>query len=444
MFAYRLNSVGSWKIRAGLVALLMLALVSPTPAQSNKNKKATSTQAAPAKPDDKRVAFDLDKIVWPNPPAIARIKWKKQFTGEKIDPAAAKKAAAKPKQKWMDRLAGNKSQSEKEQDIPFQLLRPFGIAVDSKGSIYVADQSVGAVFIFSEENPNVQMIRNKHEASFGLIYGLAIDDNDRLFVTDLKMRHVAVFDSKHKEETSFGADVLGRPGGVAIDIENRLLYVVDTESDVVAVFDADTFKLLRRIGTPGKKHTLTEPGTFSLPSSVAVDKDGNVYVTDTFNDRVEVFDADGNFIRAFGTPGDGPGHFERPKGIAIDPDGHVWVVDGAQDRVQVFSNEGRLLIYFGEHGEWPGMFMQANDIAIDKMNRVFVSEQFLGRVQMFRYVSDAEAEQARKEKELIQGKPDKPASVKTDTPKAEQPKPDEVKKDPQTAQTSQTTSPAPK
>ena len=287
------------------------------------------------------------------------------------------------------------------------------------------------------------MIRNKHEASFGLIYGLAIDDNDRLFVTDLKLRHVAVFDSKHKQETSFGADVLGRPGGVAIDTENRLLYVVDTENDVVAVFDADSFKLLRRIGTPGKKHTLTEPGTFSLPSNVAVDKEGNVYVTDTFNDRVEIFDADGNFSSTFGSAGDGPGHFQRPKGIAIDPDGHIWVVDAAQDRVQVFNTEGRLLIYFGEHGEWPGMFMQANDIAIDKMNRVFVSEQFLGRVQMFRYVSDAEAEQARKEKELLQGKPDKPATTKTDAPKAEQPKPDETKKDAQTAQTTQTTAPAP-
>jgi len=248
------------------------------------------------------------------------------------------------------------------------------------------------------------MIRNKHEGSFGLIYGLAMDDNDRLFVTDLKMRHVAVFNAKHEEETSFGADYIGRPGGVAIDTENRFLYVVDTDNDVVLVFDADTYKLLRKIGTPGKKHTLTEPGTFSLPSNVAVDKDGNVYVTDTLNDRVEIFDADGNFINTFGKNGDGPGNFQRPKGIAIDTDGHIWVVDAAQDRVQVFDKDGRLLIYFGQHGEWPGMFMQANDIAIDKQNRVFVSEQFLGRVQMFRYVTDAEAEEKRKEKELLEGK----------------------------------------
>jgi sugar lactone lactonase YvrE len=413
MFAYRRNLVRARKAFTVTIALgLLIAL--PNAASAQKNKNAKPAQTAPAKPDDKRVSFDTSKIVWPNPPAIARIQWKSQFTGEKIDPAAFKKGAnAKQKQKWMDRLAGAKTQAEQQLDIPFQLLRPFGIAVDSKGKIYVADQSVGAVFIFNTENTDVQMIRNKHEASFGLIYGLAIDDNDRLFVSDLGMRHVAVFDAKHKEETSFGSGVLGRPGGIAIDTENRFLYVVDTENDVVAVFDADSFKLLRKIGTPGKKHTLTAPGTFSLPSNVAVDKDGNVFVTDTFNDRVEIFDADGNFVSTFGKNGDGPGSFERPKGIAVDPDGHIWVVDSAQDRVQVFDQSGRLLIYFGEHGEWPGMFMQANDIAIDKQNRVFVSEQYLGRVQMFRYVTDAEANEKRKEKELLTGK----ADASTEAPK---------------------------
>ncbi len=411
MFAYRPNLVRAGKALAAIV-LLGLTIALPA-AHAQTGKKSKAAPSTTAKPDDKKVSFDLSKIVWPNPPAIARIQWKSQFTGEKIDPAAFKKgASAKQKQKWMDRLAGGKTQAEQELDIPFQLLRPFGLAVDSKGKIYVADQSVGAVFIFNTENTDVEMIRNKHEASFGLIYGLAMDDNDRLFVTDIKMRHVAVFDAKHKEETSFGADVLGRPGGVAIDTENRLLYVVDTENDVVAVFDADSFKLLRKIGTPGKKHTLTAPGTFSLPSNVAVDKDGNVFVTDTFNDRVEVFDADGNFINTFGKNGDGPGYFERPKGVAIDGDGHVWVVDGAQDRVQVFDQDGRLLIYFGKHGEWPGMFMQANDIAIDKQNRVFISEQFLGRVQMFRYVTNAEAEEKRKQKEMLQGK----SGTSTETP----------------------------
>ncbi len=300
----------------------------------------------------------------------------------------------------MDRLAGTKPQADQNVKLPFQLIRTCGLAFDSKGKVYAADQGVAAIFIFDpEKKGEVEMIKNGEDARFGLINGLAIDDNDRIFVSDVKLHRVSVIGaSSHKEEGSFGADLLARPGGMAIDTENRFLYVVDTQNDVVDVFDADNFKLLRKIGVAGKKHTLTDPGTFSLPTNVAVDKDGDVYVTDTLNDRVEIFDADGKFITMFGKNGDGPGSLSRPKGIAVDSDKHIWIADAMQQRVKVFNREGQLLIYFGQPGNWPGQFSALYDIAIDpKFNRVITSEQFPGRVQMFRYVTDAEAGQLRSE-----------------------------------------------
>ena len=125
---------------------------------------------------------------------------------------------------------------------------------------------------------------------------------------------------------------------------------------------------------------------------MALDSDGNVYVTDTLNNRVEIFDADGNFISLFGKNGDGPGTFAPAKGIALDADGHIWVADEMQDRLQVFNREGQLLTYIGlGHGELPGQFKALVGVAIDKQNRVFATEQYPGRVQMFRYVTDAEA-----------------------------------------------------
>ena len=137
---------------------------------------------------------------------------------------------------------------------------------------------------------------------------------------------------------------------------------------------------------------------------MAVDGDGNLYVGDTLNNRIEIFDGDGKFIRAFGKPGDGPGYFSRPKGVAIDGDDHIWVADGMQDRVQVFNQEFQLLIWFGGHGLLPGMFQGITSITIDRNNRVFTSEIFPGRVQQFRYVTDAEAEKLRKEKEASREK----------------------------------------
>jgi DNA-binding beta-propeller fold protein YncE len=236
------------------------------------------------------------------------------------------------------------------------------------------------------------MIRHGSDARFKAIFGLAMDDNDTLLVVDGAIHHVLVFDAKHKLVASFGESELKDPCGVAIDVENRLVYVADTGLDQVLVYDADSYKLLRKIGTTGKDHTLTDPGNFSKPTNVAVDKDGNLYVTDTLNDRVEVFDADGGFIRAFGKNGDGAGEFARPKGIAIDSDGHVWVADAMLNRVQVFTPEGQILMGFGGFGILPGQFQALTGMAFDRKNsRIFTAEQLLGRVQMFRYFTNAEA-----------------------------------------------------
>ncbi len=392
--------LGKSKRIRNLSAIALLALVSVGTAHADKKKLAPAN--TPKLGDQRTVGyFDVSKIVWPNPPAIARIKFVDIFTGQKIDPNKFSNKNAKAKQKWMDRLAGAKQTEDLQaKDLPFQLVRPYGIAADSKGLIYAADQAVGAVFIFNPETKAVELIANGKQARLGSISGIALDDNDRLFVSDVKFHRVDVFaPGTHQLETAFGSDVLTDPASVAVDAQNRFVYVVDTQNDVVDVFDADSYKFLRKIGTPGKKHTLTAPGTFSLPIGVAVDADGNVYVTDTFNNRVEIFDADGAFISTFGKNGDGPGYFERPKGIAVDGDGHIWVADSAQDRVKVFDKEGRLLIYFGEHGEYPGRFMGIYGLAIDRNNRVLTTEIFPGRVQVFRYTTDAEFEAEKKRRE---------------------------------------------
>lgn len=391
------------KKTAGMLALVLALAAFSLPALAKKKKAA----AAADSPQQKRIALDITKIVWPNPPAIARIRFVDILSGEKIDWAALK-APQKRKASWMDRLAGAQPDAQFtdiQSKLNFQLIRTYGVAVDSKGLIYAADQGVGAIFIFNLETKAVQLIKNGQDAHFELINGLAIDDDDRLFVTDSKLHHVLVFNPQHQQVAVFGSGDLVSPCGIAIDTENRFVYVVDTQADQVLVYDADTFKLLRRIGTAGKKHTLTGPGDFSLPTHVAVDADGNVYVTDTLNDRVESFDADGQFISEFGQDGDGPGRFARPKGIAIDRDGHIWVVDELQSRVQVFDKDGRLLIYFGEDGLYPGQFRAAYGIAADrKNNRIITSEQWPGRLQVFRYVTDAEAAAEKSRREAEQAK----------------------------------------
>jgi DNA-binding beta-propeller fold protein YncE len=387
--------------RKNTAALLLgICVLLPMTAAAGKKKKPAATTADATGP--RKFAFDPKALVWPSPPNVARVRWLDYFAGEKIDYSAA--VQGKPKASWMDRLAGGQSDEEKasSKTFPFQLVGPYGIAFDSKGYVYVADQRVGAVFIFNPLTHDTELIRNGYEAHFGWINGLAIDDDDRLFVSDAKMHRVMIFNAKHVVDGQI-SDGLVDPVGLAIDTTNRFLYVVDTQQDQVLVYDADTLKLLRRIGTGGKNHFLTTPGDFGAPQGVAVDADGNVYVTDTLNNRVEIFDADGAFISTFGKAGDGPGYFARPKGIAVDSDGHIWVADEMQDRLQVFDREGQLLTYIGQgHGELPGQFKALVGVAVDKKNRVFTTEQYPGRLQMFQYVSevDAAAEKQKHDQEL--------------------------------------------
>ena len=78
-------------------------------------------------------------------------------------------------------------------------------------------------------------------------------------------------------------------------------------------------------------------GQLNGPADVAVDSFGNVWVADTFNNRVEEFSSTGTFLQSFGSLGTGNGQFNEPNGVAVDSSGNVWVVDRENNRVEEFS-----------------------------------------------------------------------------------------------------------
>ena len=386
--------------RRVVVTMFVLFLMTSPALYGKDKKKQQKPEANAEEPALKKIYASLDKskIVWPNPPAITRIRYLSYWAGEKYDEVQA----PKKKTGWMEKMSGIATGETAQSRPKWELVVPNGLAVDSKKRVYIADSKVRAIFVVNSDTGEFDMIKSGVEAKFQWLIGLAIDDADRLFVSDSGLKRVLIFDPNHKLEGVIDHGLVA-PGGLAIDNENRVLYVSDAEQDLVFAFDADPpYKLIRKIGKEGTNHTSTVPGEFSKPTGVAVDQDGNLYVSDTWNNRIEIFDADGKFIRAFGKVGDGPGFFSRPKGLALDADGHLWVCDQVQSRVQVFTPEGRLLIYMGEAGALPGQFQSLVNIAIDKDNRVFTTEQYMGRMQMFRYITDSEAkaEKDRRDTEL--------------------------------------------
>ena len=131
---------------------------------------------------------------------------------------------------------------------------------------------------------------------------------------------------------------IGRRSDVARRGMNAANYVrglaakPETEREVATTTLEYSYEFLRKWGTRGE-----EDGQFRYPEALAIGGDGNVYVGDWFNHRIQVFDIQGRFLRKWGTEGEGDGQFDTPIGLAIDGDGNVYVAETGNNRVQVFK-----------------------------------------------------------------------------------------------------------
>ena len=265
-----------------------------------------------------------------------------------------------------------------------EMVRPYGIAVDSHGRVIVTDPAISAVHIFDLAEHKYKLIDRWDKIKDPMIAPqcVAVDDKDNIYVTDSEAGKVFVFDPQGKTRKVFGSLKRGegffkRPTGIAIDRGTRRVYVTDTLADRVYILDADG-RVLRSFGRHGG-----ENGEFNFPIEVQV-KDRVVVVVDAMNFRVQLFDPDGNFQAQIGTSGDPAGGIYRPKGVGIDSEDHIYVVDSELGMVQVFDRRGRLLYRFG-NGTNFGQFLLPSGLFIDHNDRVYLVDSYNRRVQVFQY-----------------------------------------------------------
>jgi DNA-binding beta-propeller fold protein YncE len=354
-------------VTLALATLLATPVLTPLPAGAAKKKKPQ---------------IDTTKLVWPLPPAVARVRYIGEYHGEDVK--------GRQKQGLLERLAGVEDVTDRS-----RLIKPYGIAVDSKGRAFVTDTVVNTVFVFDIEKKTLEYRGDKPPAALKLPMGVAVDDQDRLFVSDALSHNITAFTPDGNVIDVFGEDDLIRPVGIAIDSILSRIYVADVKVGKIAVYDLQSFKFQHWIGKSREDKKADDPQddptVLASPTSLAVDPDGLLYVADTFMNRVVVFDTDGEFVRRIGDIGMGPGKFMRPRGVALDCDGHIYITDGMAHLFQVLTPDGQALTPVGGLGENPGHFQVPAAIAIDKLNRIFVADQNNRRIQVFRYITDAEA-----------------------------------------------------
>jgi DNA-binding beta-propeller fold protein YncE len=196
-----------------------------------------------------------------------------------------------------------------------------------------------------------------------------------------------VFDKNGKHVRKIGdGKGFDRLSSVTVNREGTRLYATDiggvqSENHRIRVYDPRNGEHLMDIGKRGPG-----PGELNLPRDLAVGKDGRLYVVDSGNFRVQVFDTDGKYIKSFGKVGKQLGDFARPKEIATDREGNVYVADTAFGNFQIFNPEGELLMFVGSRSErgGPAKYMLPAGIYVDEDGRVYMGDQWFSKLDIYR------------------------------------------------------------
>uniref|UniRef100_A0A1L8DSH5 Putative ring finger protein nhl-1 isoform x2 n=1 Tax=Nyssomyia neivai TaxID=330878 RepID=A0A1L8DSH5_9DIPT len=166
------------------------------------------------------------------------------------------------------------------------------------------------------------------------------------------------------------------PRGIAVSPDNNIV-VADSSNHRVQIFDANGI-FMKEFGEYGNAE-----GEFDCLAGVAVNRIGQYIIADRYNHRIQVLDPAGRFLRAFGSQGTADGKFNYPWGVTTDALGFIYVCDKENHRVQVFQSDGTFVGKFGTCGSKEGQLEHPHYIAVSNTNRVIVSDSNNHRIQIF-------------------------------------------------------------
>jgi DNA-binding beta-propeller fold protein YncE len=323
-----------------------------------------------------RAAAQAPQQVWPLPPEPARIRYVTSYRG--VDDF---KLAKRPS-RFMSLLFGAQDAAVRPSD---SMVKPYGVTV-SGGRVYAADTAARRVFAFDLDQKTVSFVGEEGNNRLAKPIGVAVDGRGVVFVADGTLKRIFGYSPDGRLAIAIGREgELLNPSGLTVDRIHDRLYVADAAKHQILGYSAIDGSPIMTIGKRG-----SEPGEFNFPTNLAVDHQGRLYVADTLNFRIQIFDADGRFVKMFGTLGDTPGSLNRPKGIGVDSQGHIYVVDASFNNFQIFDEDGQLLLFVGQGGGDAGEFFLPAGLFIDDRDRIYVADQGNSRVQVFQYIQGAE------------------------------------------------------
>ena len=295
-----------------------------------------------------------------------------------------------------------------EGDVMYVVNRSYDFRADSKR---ITICTVGEEYIGEIGNAGRlggEMVDDGESADPGSLVwpvSISLDSQGNLYVSDEWLNRISMFTSDGDWLGSWGikgkADgEFDKPSGIAFDHEDNL-YIVDTGNNRIQKFTKDKWG-----------HEGTGDGEFNMPWGIDIDSNGDVFIADWRNDRIQKFTSDGQFLMKLGVPGSGDGELNRPTDMAVDGQGLIYVADWQNDRVQVFDSEGRFItkiIGDATLSKWGEQKLDANPdmrlqreiaqglererflsgplgVEIDDNNLLFIIDSDRNRIQIYRKI----------------------------------------------------------
>jgi DNA-binding beta-propeller fold protein YncE len=269
------------------------------------------------------------------------------------------------------------------------LTQPIGVAVTSGDRAYIVDNKNKAIRCYDTDgsyNFSFRAIESDAATALAQPGRVAVSADGEIWVTDRLLQGVFVFSADGKFIREFKAQgdapTDWAPIAIAFDAEGNVLIADVGRSKLHRVLEyTPDGEEIRRWGKTVQAARMEDsPGGFYYPNGIVVAKNGDIFVSDSNNRRVQVFSSEGEYKYMIPTSG-------TPRGMAIDADQRLYVVDAFSHTVDIYELNGQRIAGFGGNGVGLGQFQYPSDVSLDSDGRIYVSDRENHQVQVWGWPS---------------------------------------------------------